>query len=232
MANPGSSAARIPCPKCRANNFAGKTHCWQCASPLPAPEAAGPDAAGAAPRPHTAPNPSQWPQSQSRPGAVPRGSAGLSPGYQGAPGQSQPGIYQDAFVRKWGMSRGIAGVIVAVGVGMFFIVWAVAGRQRGASDPLRDTTSAPAPVFAPAVREAPSEARPAPDDTDPLVAASKRFIERESRHAGLPEPPASSDGRVHLRGGGSISTEQYRDAQRHVQESPVLHSPIPAPPMP
>lgn len=32
---------RIPCPRCRANNFAGQTNCWQCASSLPPPEATG-----------------------------------------------------------------------------------------------------------------------------------------------------------------------------------------------
>ncbi len=30
---------RIPCPRCRANNFLGQAQCWQCKSPLPPPEA-------------------------------------------------------------------------------------------------------------------------------------------------------------------------------------------------
>jgi hypothetical protein len=96
------------------------------------------------------------------------------------------------------------------------------------------TRSAPAaavPITAPtpSVDEA---ANAAVNDSDPVVEESKRFIDRESRRAGLPDPPTSSDGRVHLRGGGSISADQYRDAQRHVSESPVMHSPLPPPPMP
>ena len=129
------------------------------------------------------------------------------------------------------MSRGIAALAAAVALGMFLVVWAVAGRMRGGSDAVHATAAEPTPIFAPAAQEAPA-ARAVTEDTDPLVAESKRFIERESRHAGLPEPPAASDGRVYLRSGGSISTDQYRDAQRHIQESPVLHTPIPAPPMP
>jgi hypothetical protein len=30
---------RIPCPRCRANNFPGKPNCWQCGGSLPPPEA-------------------------------------------------------------------------------------------------------------------------------------------------------------------------------------------------
>jgi len=227
MANPGSSDARITCPKCRANNFAGKTHCWQCASPLPPPEAVGRGPAGTPSRQPVDPNASNWPQSQAGMGQHGGGYPPHSPVRQ-----AHPGMHQDAFVRKWGMSRGIAGVLAAVGVGMFLIVWAMAGRQRGASDPVRIEPNVPAPILAPATHEPAATARPAQDDTDPLVAESKRFIERESRHAGLPEAPASSDGRVHLRGGGSITTDQYRDAARRVQESPVMHTPIPPPPMP
>jgi hypothetical protein len=130
-------------------------------------------------------------------------------------------------VRKWGFSRGIALVLAAIAVGMFLVVWAIAGRMRAGSDPVRTVPTPAAPIFAPPPQEPPAARPAAVDDTDPIVAESKRFIERESRHAGLPEPPASGDGRVYLRGGGSLSTEQYRDAQRHVQESPVLHTPIP-----
>lgn len=39
--------SRIACPRCGANNFPGQTHCFQCGSPLPPPEAIA--AAGYAP---------------------------------------------------------------------------------------------------------------------------------------------------------------------------------------
>src|SRR5437667_2351552 len=32
---------RIPCPRCRANNFLGQPTCWQCGGSLPPPEALG-----------------------------------------------------------------------------------------------------------------------------------------------------------------------------------------------
>jgi hypothetical protein len=122
-------------------------------------------------------------------------------------------------------------LLVCIGLITFFVVWRIAGRMHGDSDATRSAPSAPTTVLAPTSPDMPA-AQPAVDDTDPLVAESKRFIERESRHAGLPEPPVSGDGRVHLRSGGSISTDQYRDAQRHVQESPVVprvSPPIPVP---
>jgi hypothetical protein len=102
--------------------------------------------------------------------------------------------------------------------------------MRGA-EVVQSAPSSPNSVSAPASQET-ETARRIVNDEDPLVAESKRFIERESRHAGLPETPVSGDGRVHLRNGGSITPEQFRDAQRRVNDSPVMHTPIPAPPMP
>ncbi len=34
--------ARVGCPRCAANNFAGKATCWKCGASLPPPEAAAP----------------------------------------------------------------------------------------------------------------------------------------------------------------------------------------------
>src|ERR1051325_5261862 len=48
--------ARIPCPKCRSNNFLGQTNCWQCGSSLPPPEAF------AAAQPSAMPPPQSQPQ--------------------------------------------------------------------------------------------------------------------------------------------------------------------------
>src|SRR5690349_10083824 len=48
---------RVPCPKCKANNFLATTNCWQCGSSLPPPEAFGaapqPAPQGVARRPHS-----------------------------------------------------------------------------------------------------------------------------------------------------------------------------------
>ena len=232
MSNPGHNAPRVTCPRCRANNFTGKTHCWQCSAPLPPPEAVGLGAPVGSSR-GTAAGGSSARASNWAPQAQRSHAGGIQAPHHANAAAEQPSnsARDDAFVRKWGMSRGIAALTVAVALGMFLVVWAVAGRMHSASEPVRATSSEPAPIFAPTPQETPA-ARAVTDDSDPVVAESKRFIERESRHAGLHEPPAASDGRVHLRGGGSISTDQYRDAQRRLQESPVLHTPIPAPPMP
>ena len=136
----------------------------------------------------------------------------------------------DAFLNKWGMSRGLAATLAAVGLGTFLLVWSIGGRLRGVS-PVRSSPEVSAPMIAPRP-SATLAAQRQEEAVDPIVAESKRFIERESRHAGLPEPPVSSDGKVYLQGGGSISKEQYRDAQHRVRESPVLRTPLPPPPMP
>jgi hypothetical protein len=114
---------------------------------------------------------------------------------------------------------------------MFLVVWVAAGRLRSGEEVARPAPQAPASAAAPGSNET-EAARSVIGEDDPLVAESKRFIDHESRHAGLDQTPVSSDGRVHLRGGGSITPEQYRDAQRRVNDSPVIRAPIPAPPMP
>jgi hypothetical protein len=127
------------------------------------------------------------------------------------------------------MSREVVALIVGVGALAFLVVWLIAGRLRSGSEATRTGPALQAPVFAPASPDV-QEARPAADE-DPLVAESKRYIERESRHAGL-DVPTAEDGRVHLRGGGSITPEQFRDARRRAESSPVMHPPLPPPPMP
>jgi hypothetical protein len=218
-----SSAQRVGCPRCRVNNFAGKAHCWQCGAPLPPPEAIG----------------SMGPSAP----AVQRGMTNgmASPG----PARPAPGAdrwppqppFQEGGALRAGSAGGqrsgpmIAALLICIGLIAFFVVWRMTGQFHGDPDATRSATSTPTTVLAPTSPDTPY-APPAADDTDPIVAESKRFIERESRHAGLPEPPVSGDGRVHLRSGGSISTDQYRDAQRHVQESPVVprvSPPIPVP---
>ena len=216
MTDPSGGAARVACPRCRANNFAGKTQCWQCAATLPPPEAvtpAGRSTVGGAPA--------------HRPAAQ---HAAVPPGF-GPPPSMAADPATGAFVRKWGMSPGTAAALVAIGLGAFLLVWTVGGYLRGGAPSVRSGPAPAAQTAPPVARDEPA-VQPADDSADPIVEESKRFIDRESRHAGLPEPPAASDGRVYLRGGGSITGEQYRDAQRRVRESPVMHAPLPAPPMP
>ena len=199
--NDPAKGARITCPSCSANNFAGKSGCWQCGAPLGT-------------------------QTTTRPAG--RSSAGPATSHHSPP---LPSTQNDGFIRTWGMSKGVAALVVAAAVGAFLIVWFAAARVRSNDTGISSAHPISAPSAAPSDRSMPAE-RSATQDTDPIVDESKRFIERESRHAGLDPPPVASDGKVHLQNGGSISAEQYRDAQRRVNESPVIRTPIPAPPMP
>ena len=223
----GPAGVRIVCPRCRANNFACKTQCWQCSASLPPPESTGAviAAAPAATRRvvHSVPDARY---SQGLPAAAQSGPAAprhaeLDRGH-GAPATTGPRL-----------NGGTAAALVCSALLMFLVVWLVAGRLRTDSDAARALpSSSSAQLLAPPTPES-RAAQAAPDDSDPVVAEGKRVIERESRHAGLPEPPVSGDGQVYLRGGGSISPDRYRDAQRHVQDSPVMQMPQPArPPLP
>lgn len=129
---------------------------------------------------------------------------------------------------RFALSPGVAALLIAVALGMFLLVWFVAGRTTGSAGTVRSAVRPVSPGENRTSREAEAE-RTASDDPDPIVDESRRLIDSASRHAGLPPPPTSPDGMVHLRGGGSITPEQYLDAERHVEDSPVRHGSI-APP--
>ena len=225
MSDPRTTGpARIVCPRCRSNNFAGKTHCWQCNASLPPPEsvAAAPAPRGSAANAMHAANVIAGP-------AVQRATTSQSASHQ-HPIEIARGYPVPAGHTSIGKGT-LAAMVLAVGAIAIILVWLIMGRLHGDSETAHPVSSKPTAIAAPSDSSAPSTS-PAQEESDPLVAESKRFIERESRHAGLPEPPVSDDGQVHLRSGGSISAERYREVQRHVQESPVFHQPIPAPPMP
>lgn len=66
---------------------------------------------------------------------------------------------------------------------------------------------------------------------DAILQEGQRALEREKERLGIQPPPVSGDGRVHLRSGGSISEEQYRDVQRRLNQSPVMQDPPMPPPV-
>ncbi len=68
---------------------------------------------------------------------------------------------------------------------------------------------------------------------DLLEDAARREIDKASmRIPGAATPEVSpSDGRVHLRGGGSISKEQYEETARKVQSSRIIPEGMPPPPV-
>lgn len=68
---------------------------------------------------------------------------------------------------------------------------------------------------------------------DPIEEEAKRVLDRDNARLGS-SPPATAvgpDGRVHLRGGGSITKEQWDDANRRVHNSPAFRDPMPPPPV-
>ena len=67
---------------------------------------------------------------------------------------------------------------------------------------------------------------------DPLEEAAKREIDSASmRIPGAQPETSTSDGRVHLRGGGSISKEEWEEAARKVQSSRLMRESMPPPPV-
>jgi hypothetical protein len=207
---PGRNArdgGRIACPRCQANNFVGQTQCWQCHMPLPAPTFA-------------APLPVALPFAQHR----------------------QPRVWI---------------VLPVVAIITFALVWMFAGMRRQTVESVPPPAPQPGysstsvrPDFAPASpSQTPQEdttgvrsgsdstsssatiAPATPSDTDPLTAQAQHEIERARHDVGVPPPAAvDSSGRVRLRGGGSVSVDDWDTARRKLQASPLLNNPpSPAP---
>src|SRR5438094_785724 len=104
---------RIPCPKCRANNFLGQTNCWQCGSSLPPPDSVG--------------SPARAPQNPQPAYAPPQQS--YAPTAYGAPLSGQGFAQQDAYYAQPGYAaprRSSAPLIVWL-VFLFLSVVVVAG---------------------------------------------------------------------------------------------------------
>jgi hypothetical protein len=110
----------------------------------------------------------------------------------------------------------------------------------------RNSSSIHSPADVPVTQPDLSAARqPAPDAArhgaastapgaipDPLEEAAKREIDQASMRIPGSEPQISkSDGRVHLRGGGSISKEEWEAAAQKVQASRLMKDSLPPPPV-
>ncbi|HLJ57223.1 MAG TPA: hypothetical protein VKT77_19460, partial [Chthonomonadaceae bacterium] len=158
-------------------------------------------------------------QSRAPSGAAPFGQAPYHAGYP------------DPFVATWGMSKGLATTLAAAAVLAFLAVWLIAGSMNASRDATPAQVAGPGQLETRTAQDTAGTATPAPDD-DPNTAVSRHSVDDAASGAGLSIPPTSADGRVHLQSGGSISPEEYRDAQRRVQESPVLHSTNAPPPVP
>lgn len=194
-------SARIACPRCRSNNFLGQTHCWQCRSPLPPPEAMS----GYAP-----------PQAVS------------------APVWTAPSLSRRA---RNPLPLIFVSLLVLCGV----LVFTITRRSKpGETSPhasrlpdrenrsQREESGTPEKVWDVGPITEPS-AKP---EYDPVAEQARRAVERASQELDLPPPNAArdADGRIRLRGGGSVRQEEWDRARRKVQESPYLREPPMPPP--
>jgi hypothetical protein len=191
--------ARIPCPRCRANNFLGQSQCWQCHSPLPPPEAV---------------------QRPVMPMAAP-----IQPTY----------AFHTAARPRNRLPLVVVGLAVLCG-GLAFVVLRMpkagesgetlgrARRQPGTAQP---ETGDPQTIWV----TGPASDNPIASESDPVAAEARRAVERASRELDLPPANAArdSEGRYRLRGGGSISAEEWERARRKVRDNSMIKEP-PLPP--
>ena len=116
----------------------------------------------------------------------------------------------------WGIRAGVA---VAVGLAVWFMV---RGRLAGVSGG----------VTAPGISPSAAGDGMSPQTTagtDPITAQARSMLQQQGDNAepsGAKGSITGPDGRVHLRGGGTISKERYDEARRRLKQSPLLNSPF------
>lgn len=206
---PQNGGQRLICQNCSANNFVGQAHCWQCRTALPG--AVNGMASAAAPIspaiPHT---------SILQPTAQP---------YPLQPAYPVQGVGRTNFPLLFGG--------VAVVTFVLVLMFAMHARPETVSSPTvlmpgRSTGSA-GPIDSTLDSSNASNAA----HSDPVDDQARRVIETESPKIGIPPSASvSPDGRIHLRSGGTISKEEWDNARRKAQESPVIRdSSPPIPPL-
>jgi len=63
-------------------------------------------------------------------------------------------------------------------------------------------------------------------DPDSPEAKAQRELKRLREKAGMSAPPPTdANGNVHLRGGGTLTREEWEKAQNSIKSSPVYHAP-------
>lgn len=192
---------RIPCPRCRANNFLGTTHCWQCGGSLPPPEAVGQATMPVSASPHIA-YPS--PDAQHR-----------------TPNAYYPSPYDAAAVRRSSRRLMLIPILflVLIGLGALFVL-AFQSRTGSSVVPGLNDAQARMNAYADRLRREMDGSAAESGETDPLAAQARREIERLSGQIGGLAPPSDPQGRVHLRSGGAISREQWERARDSLRATP------------
>lgn len=147
-----------------------------------------------------------------------------------APSQANPPLAlqkRGAALQKSGGATPFLGVLVTlIALGSFgFVVWVGTRPKQAQPDErvaVRVPTSAPAAKSAPQEEGGDQASKRA--GLDPVEAEARRALERAKRNIDIPladTTPKDSDGRIHLRGGGSVGKEDWDAARRAVQNSPL-----------
>lgn len=222
------SGERLECPHCHANNFAGQAQCWQCRGSLPPPEEIKSKGLKVGSRQANAGRVVGGTQEQSYSAPA---APYILPAASHSPGK-MPLVLCIALLT--------AGTLVWVGTRHRDVTPGAPALNAGESAEMRGLRNdargvVPESELSNSGLPDPGGARLSMPQRDPLAAgtdpneiAAKRAIEQAMPHLGLP-PSSGSDGKVHLRNGDTISSEQYEDVQRKLRQNPVLgnHTPVP-----
>ena len=196
---------RIPCPRCRSNNFPGHTNCWQCGATLPPPESAFPISVRSA-RPNVEfPIPNALPM----PPPVAPGSRAMVSLPSAAP---RPGF-------NWFYLR--LGILAVTLLGMLAGATYYANLGRTATQIDSGTQQAIEQIdqMGRSMEQMINQSQqpissPAAMDPNSVEAQAKRELERLQRQHGVTPPPVSPDGTVRLQSGGTLNPEEYERARR------------------
>lgn len=249
----GQERRRLVCPHCKANNFEGQAKCWQCqgalstldpqkgvpvASPLPAAKNLPPI------RPLSEPQPGDngsmrpifaaaavttfslvvllalrlWPSTSSATVSASPSPSAIAPSFSATP--PIPAAPMSAMPAPAASASAPAEAATTPSADP---------EAAGAPDgPAPSAPQAPQPAASPSAPQVTPTAssdggRTAMEDT------ARGLIQRSRSGLASPGGPVSSDGKVHLANGGEISPEQYNEARRKLQESPILHQPPASP---
>ncbi len=253
------SGQRLACPHCHANNFVGQMQCWQCKGSLPPPEATRsvtPNTPAASTPPAWAQQPNaqrpnsltpnaqypmpgpQYPASNAQ---CPTPNASVAPNALTPPQSTVSRSLLPLFlcvtlltasgVLWWATHRmPVEGVAGSPGT-------AFPGESAGMRDLRRDARGVVPEREMPnsGLADPGSAPRPGmgrnslPTSGDPTEMAAKKAVEHALPKLGIPPAGGSSDGRVHLRNGDSISQEQYDEVQRKLKSNPLFGSGAPVP---
>jgi hypothetical protein len=127
----------------------------------------------------------------------------------------------------------IPAAILVMSVIVAALILMVAHRNRPGEYTVQTPRSVERPLAAPQLPTDSDAAGMVKHGEDPIEEEAKRVVERDNARL-QNSPPATAvgpDGRVHLRGGGSITKEQWDDANRRLRNSPEFRDPMPPPPV-